>query len=351
MSNEISISSREQIMKIRKLLQNPYAYMDEIACVDAVDNKAGIRNKSTKLMGNPYASISAISNITVRAEETRIENRESVLSSREMQNPYTYIPGNAAVVSDFTLMGNPYACIGEKDSPVKHNTQKDPPVSRIEQIARNIQIKLWRRRNELWPNGAPENPVDLLDPFVAFGSIGYEYNIYESLDDYSNGANFKIAGLIDQSNKKAYISNQFPSEVQRFTSAHELGHALMHQEVGLHRDRALDGSSVKGRKDKTEIEADKFAAFFLMPRNLVINRFVRQFGTDVFVIDEATIFALDPGNQLNLFEKKNDLRFISRILANTGQFNNQHFISLSKQFRVSVEAMAIRLEELELIKN
>lgn len=127
----------------------------------------------------------------------------------------------------------------------------------------------------------------------------------------------------------------------------------MHQDsdlLGLHRDRGLDGSPIKGKKDRIEIEADKFAAFFLMPTNLVIRRFKELFGTHVFTLNDTTMFALDPGNKKNLIANEKNLRYISRLLAETDYYNSRHFLSLSRQFEVSVEAMAIRLEELELIK-
>jgi len=340
------MTSNEKIIKSRKILQNPYAHVDELACHDVFAIKAKMKNDAieiNRLMGNPYASLNATHTNSSSSKKTRIINSELTPNLRAMQNPYAFVAGNTVKVSKYALMGNPYARINEAE------THDDLPISRFEQLARDIQIKLWKRRNEFWPNGVPTDPVDILDPSIAFRSIGYEYDIYETLDNYSNGAKFKIAGLIDQSNKKVYISNHFSREIQRFTSAHELGHALMHQGSGLHRDRALDGSPVKGKKEKIEVEADKFAAFFLMPKNLVINRFKQLFGTHTFTLDDATIFALDPGNMMNLMAKKNNLRSISRTLAETAHFNNQHFIPLSKQFRVSVEAMAIRLEELKLI--
>jgi len=342
------MTSNEKIIKNRKLLQNPYAHIDELVCLDSFSNKSKTKNNEVeinRLMGNPYASLGAMRCNSKFSNKTRITNSELTPNLRAMQDPYAFVPGNTVTLSQYVLMGNPYARINEV------GRDNDQTVSRFEKLAKDIQVKLWQRRNEFWSNGVPTDPVDLLDPSVAFRSIGYEYDIYETLDDYSNGAKFKIAGLIDQANKKAYISNQFSLEIQRFTSAHELGHALMHQSSGLHRDRAIDGAPVKRKKEKIEIEADKFAVFFLMPRNLVIKRFKQLFGTRAFTLDDATIFALDPANKMNLMAKKNSLRSISRILAKTEQYNNQYFNSLSKQFRVSAETMAIRLEELKLIST
>lgn len=336
------MASNEKIIKSRILLQNPYAYIDELPSLNCSSSNIKT-NENNKLMGNPYASLGASNDDSDSTNKPRITNSEFIPHAQMMQDPYAFAPGNTVKLSKHIIMGNPYARINEE------GTEKHQSVSRFEKLARDIQTTLWQRRDELWPNGVPTDPVDLLEPSVAFRSIGYEYDIYESLDDFSNGEKFKIAGLIDQNNKRAFISNQFSPEIQRFTSAHELGHAVMHQGSGLHRDRALDGSPIKGKKEKIETEADKFASFFLMPKNLVISRFKQVFGTNAITIDETTIFALDPANKLNLMAKKNDLRYISRILAKTEHFNNQHFNSLSKQFRVSVEAMAIRLEELKLI--
>lgn len=343
----MSNPSNEQLIENRKLLQNPYAHMDEIVCSDALASKVKVTHnqlENNKLMGNPYASLSTMHSNTIPPKKTRMTNSELLPNLRSMQDPYASVPGNTVKLSKYAVMGNPYARINEA------NAENDQHISRFEKLARDIHIKLWKHRKEFWPNGVPADPVELLDPSVAFRSIGYTHDIYETLDDYSNGEKFKIAGLIDQNNKKAYVSNQFSPEIQRFTSAHELGHALMHQGSGLHRDRALDGSPVNGKKDKIETEADKFAAFFLMPKNLVINRFEKHFSAHAFILNDATMFALDPGNKMNLIENKKNLRFISRILAETDQYNSHHFIPLSKQFRVSVEAMAIRLEELELIQ-
>lgn len=348
----MSIPIYEQIIVNRKLLQNPYAHIDEIDGRDALACAEEDEIKSIKISsfhGIPCPSLVTIYPATIPSRKTKIHDHQLVPNLRTMQNPYAYIPNNIHTISEYALLGSPYSRVHKTDGSAEIGTNTNRPTSQIEQIARNIQGKIWKHRNKLWPNGVPPNPVDLLEPSVAFNCIGYKFDIYETLDSYANGEKFKIAGLIDQQGKKACISNQFSPEIQRFTSAHELGHALMHQDTGLHRDRGLDGSPIKGKKDKIEIEADKFAAFFLMPRNLVIRRFKQLFGTHVFTLNDTTMFALDPGKK-NLTANEKNLRYISRILAQTDHYNGKHLLSLSKQFRVSVEAMAIRLEELELIK-
>ncbi len=144
------------------------------------------------------------------------------------------------------------------------------------------------------------------------------------------------------------ISRQLPFVTRRFTTAHELGHALLHKQAGLHRDRPVDGPAAKQRSS-TEMEADKFASCFLMPEKLVKKRFASLFGTERFVLDDAAMFMLKAGGVTDFDEKSISLRKLSRALASIQSYNGRHVDSLASQFHVSIEAMAIRLEELNLI--
>lgn len=72
-------------------------------------------------------------------------------------------------------------------------------------------------------------------------------------------------------------------ERQRFTTAHELGHLLLHQYTTPHADgtqrvRFRDGTSALGT-DRDEVEANQFAAELLMPASLLIPR-LRELGLD-----------------------------------------------------------------------
>lgn len=116
----------------------------------------------------------------------------------------------------------------------------------------------------------------------------------------------------------------------------------MHEGVGLHRDKPLDGSSKRSGK---EYEADKFASLFLMPRKQVVQKFESIFKTKLFILNEETRFAMN----LDTEERITSLRELSRILASINSYDRKNFKSMAEFFQVSVEAMAIRLEELELI--
>jgi hypothetical protein len=230
------------------------------------------------------------------------------------------------------------------------NTQKDRYSQlEIERRAIKLQKSIWKYRKQIWPDATPSNPVDILDPTIALKLIGYNSNLDETLGRfYSDGKLFEVAGTIDKSSKQIHISRQFPQHVRRFTAAHELGHALLHETSGLHRDRPLDGATIS--RNDIEFEADKFAAFYLMPRKLVQIAFKQIFLTDKFILTEATAVALNLGSYESLLKKFKTIRQLSRALASAEYYNGLPFNSLAKQFRVTNETMAIRLEELELLE-
>lgn len=220
----------------------------------------------------------------------------------------------------------------------------------IESIVRNFQNELWQRKSDFWKNSEPKTYLKSLDPEIAIKSIGYSFE-----KKYSLGQNVKpgditeIAGIISTSKKTIQISEQLPMVSHNFTSAHELGHAILHQVNGLHRDRELNGAPINEPRDRIEIEADKFAVFFLMPKKLVLREFQKKFDSMPFVIDENSEFAL--GFQPNELRKKcKKLRDLSRIIAKADNYSGRFFPSIADTFKVSIEAMAIRLEELNLVE-
>src|SRR3989338_7159974 len=218
----------------------------------------------------------------------------------------------------------------------------------IEQRVGELHKRIWQNRNKIWSNATPSNPIDMLDPVIALKFVGYDCELDETLGQfYSDGKLIEVAGTIAKSSAKVLISRRFENNIRNFTAAHELGHALLHQTSGLHRDRPLNGTIIS--RDPIEWEADKFATFFLMPRKLVKTTFEKIFLTDKFFLNEETAFALGYGYFMELKGKVKTLRQLSKMLASAEQYNGRHFISLANQFRVSTEAMAIRLEELELL--
>lgn len=282
------------------------------------------------LLGNPYAHIEQLN------EASPVELAESDLirkSRLKLQNQYAYLDDS----SDFP---------GSQPSVSRQRTVKS--FEEIERIAVELQKKVWHARNRLWPEGVPQSPVAMLDPSKVCELLGYDFEIADTLGVYSNRpGKVAVAGQIDRRERKILISRDFEPQVQSFTAAHEIGHLLLHPELSvLHRDRGLSGVGVA--RDRIELEADKFAAYFLLPEKLVLTEFARRFLTRKFSLNEETAFALH-GKSVHEFVKPLEgRRSLSRRLASATHYNGRHFYSMAECFNVTAETMAIRLEELSI---
>ena len=314
----MSSPTKNEISASRTLHQCPYAYLDGDGDFDAAPN------------------VIEASPAQVSADRLKLENQ------------YAHLDGAGSLRAQSAPPDKTHT---EPTEPVQPNVHRGPGIAWIQRAAKKLQRDIWRRRDELWPDGVPTDPAALLDPAVALHLIGFDYELVDTLGQYSNeSGTFEVAGIIDRPSKRVCNSRQLPFETRAFTAAHELGHALLHEGMRMHRDRPLDGSQQgRGRRDRAEFEADKFASFFLMPEKLLRARFRKLFLCATFAVDEATAFALDPADKHRLLSEKKPLRDLSRMLASATSYNGRQFPSLAKQFKVSVEAMAIRLEELGLI--
>jgi hypothetical protein len=306
MNNNTAI--KKKIAESRRLYQNPYAHLDEIGDTNSAPN----------------------------LEISASQNTDAIPSIHDLQNPYARL----SVENDQSTNEGTVQQLRFQQAP---KNKPDP----IEQAARELQGKIWKNRHELWPEGVPTDFVEMLDPRKAIEFIGFKLDEQEYLGNFEDeGDATGVAGVIDRIGKRISISTHFPNHIQRFTAAHEIGHALMHKESVIHRDRPVDGARVK--RAPMEIEADKFAAFFLMPEKLVRERFKNIFGVEIFVLDDDSAFALEPSNPVGLINKCKDSHDLARVLAGTEYYNGRHVRSLAEQFKVSVGAMAIRIEELQL---
>lgn len=219
----------------------------------------------------------------------------------------------------------------------------------IEAYAIALQNVIWKHRMIIWGKNSSLHPIDILKPDCIFKK-GLSYNCYvkDEIDLTPENSKNQVAGIIDQRNKIVLISSKVKKEIQNFTFAHELGHALLHKKMVLHRDLPIDGS--RTNRNIEEYQADKFASYFLMPTKQVIFVFKELFLTNKFVIDENSAFNLIKQGPQKLRMESRSNRGLSRKLASAQTYNNEHFKSISEIFNVSVETMAIRLEELGLLE-
>ena len=218
----------------------------------------------------------------------------------------------------------------------------------IEGIAIRLQKTQWRYSNSYRRNNPPSKPVDILDPQGVLTLLDFRVQGVTSLGQHRfDGRTIETAGIIDQNERTVLLSEQFTGPILRFTAAHELGHALLHNQTVLHRDIPSDGTNQA--VDPIERQANRFATFYLMPKKLVVEMFYELFGTKKFQINTATALAFGFTNSSTFREQFRNARDLSRFLAGANRRGAEYFDSISEQLGVSVGAMAIRLEELDLV--
>lgn len=151
-----------------------------------------------------------------------------------------------------------------------------------------------------------EPPVDVTSIAEMKGAIV----VQESNDDDFSGFLFRAS----DSPPIIGVNSNHPLTRKRFTTAHELAHLLLHPKNGVHVDEAIvqmRDSRASAGVDEEEMEANRFAAELLMPRTFL----------------EA------------------DLKSLGSIYAD----DERAIANLAKKYRVSPQAMAIRLSSLELV--
>jgi len=219
----------------------------------------------------------------------------------------------------------------------------------IDEAVRSTQVEIWKRRVELWNGNVPSNPIDILDPGVALAARGYKVEARCSLGEaWVEGVRSEVAGIIDHDRNVVSISQQFLPPVQRFTLAHELAHSVLHPNGGsMHRDLPLEKSGIV--RSPQEIQANYFASVFLMTNRLVLQQFGVCFRILRFELTDEMAQALCRTSADCVRRRCRSLRQLSMLIAGADSFNGKHFLPLASQFRVSITAMAIRLEDLGLV--
>lgn len=148
------------------------------------------------------------------------------------------------------------------------------------------------------------------------------------------------------------VSSRFPPGTQRFTGMHEIGHFLLHPDIVMHRDLPIDGLKLgAGDRDYEEVEANRFTASTSCPRKLLLGQFRVRFGnTPIEVTDDVRFWLRLDDEQAATRNSSNPLQR-EIAFATARSFGQCHFDSLVDLFGVSVTTMAIRIQELRLVKD
>ena len=100
----------------------------------------------------------------------------------------------------------------------------------IEWEARRLQYEIWNQRDVRYQLGVPGIPT-LFDPRNVAEHCGLYFEARDKLDtDYPGGG--EAAGIWQRDRSTILVSRRYSFEVQRFTAAHEIGHFIMHPQIG-----------------------------------------------------------------------------------------------------------------------
>lgn len=235
------------------------------------------------------------------------------------------------------------------DETIKRRVASLRATCEIENAAHQLRAKVWKERASLFPRGTPSDLIEALEPPVALKLLGFSVVTDSELGEMFDGhRRVRVAGLIDPRRKVVRVGSAPSYQEQRFTCAHELGHAVLHPGMtGLHRDRVVSGPLA--RKDPREAQADKFASCYLMPPRLLLEHFFKRFGQTSFTLNQDSLFGLGVTDLRQAHGKFTAPRDLSMALARATMFFGTPFDSLATFFRVSPTTMAIRLEEVGIV--
>ena len=226
--------------------------------------------------------------------------------------------------------------------------------AQIEDEARRLRYEIWHQRAVLFPMGVPPQ-LAMYDPAIAARVLHLEYERRERIGSINGVATHEAAGILNRKRGIISISTRFDFAVQRFTGGHEIGHFLLHPELGdttVHRDLPVfQYGTINRNRPREDREADYFAACFLAPRDLLIEEFEKRFGPHPLWLNEHVAFHLRGDSASDLFVAPHGALVFPAAVAGAHKFDRRHFPSLAEHFGISVSAMAIRLRELELVRE
>lgn len=114
-----------------------------------------------------------------------------------------------------------------------------------------IKLEAARVAREAGVEGIIPVPLETIAYSLGFQSLAFDG------DD-------NLAGAIEHSSKRIFVNSKHHPTRQRFTLAHELGHAVFHAGQNLIDYR----KNIDGPTDRKEVEANVFASNLLMPDEL-----------------------------------------------------------------------------------
>lgn len=214
----------------------------------------------------------------------------------------------------------------------------------LESDVRRLHKRLWTETRRAGLQGN-DRLLATINPYFAAEVLGFYVELSSNQrEDLTAVKRQGIAATLDRQRGAIWIRSGQTEPERRFCIAHELGHLVRHPGVSFHRDRI--GAFLTDHRPGIEQEADRFASIFLMPAQLVRSEFEARFGGIQYIQRDELIF------YLRLLGKRrlSSTRDWSLAFATARRIRELKFTPLHEVFSVSALAMAIRLEDLGLVR-
>ncbi len=213
--------------------------------------------------------------------------------------------------------------------------------------ASDLLRQIWRNRHALWPAGVPDDPVDIIDLEKVAHLFGYRIEVVPEIPNWPPNRKLALAGIVDPARKLITLSEQFGGQSMRFTAAHEIGHVRFDRGRQF-RERPIEGPREQ-LQDPIERRADRFAASLLMPGRLLLDRVAEIAGDVPVTMNDETAFWLAGDQYQELLWDLSDRTGEFALARCRRNLQRRQVVPLHEQFKVSVKAMAYRLQELGAI--
>lgn len=280
-------------------------------------------------------------------------NDEIIRAARkQLGNQYAYLDSEghySALLHDGTPISDFKASLSKIVDALKA-TRSD---AELEHHVNELLNWSWLNRFTIWPTNPPSSPMQVIDARTLIEVLDYRVIDMAGVEQMvERGTTVEVAGIIDNSSRSVWISSQLPETTRRLSIAHELAHVMLdsHVQLTMHRDKPLN--AINNSRPPRERRADKFAAFYSMPRKLVQQQVFTKFGCAKVELNDLTWHYLTD-RDIAYFENsakfKTPREAFASTIAQITCFGGSQFYSLAEEFGVSIQAMAIRLIELELV--
>ena len=209
-----------------------------------------------------------------------------------------------------------------------------------------------------WRLSAPVPVDDILDSYLKLALVFDDLRKLLRIDD--------VLGAINVPDREVYIDQsldptEFPVQEGRyhFTCAHEAGHWVLHRHHVIDNPTQLAWDLGNERRaniicrssqadERIEWQADRFAAAFVMPESLVRNAWKDLLGySEPFIIREPPQDAVDVAQRW--IGTPRNSRWRAKDADPVVLAKNQMAGRFARRFKVSTQAMRIRLEHLRLL--